>query len=284
VQKNYNMILQHMKSTYTDFIMQTLHEASKIAFHYFGKIGIIQTKENDNNQVLTQADIEIGKFIVGRIQKTFPEHNIIDEEAGIIDKKSEFTWVVDPIDGTSNFAAGDPAYGIMIGLLKEHVPIAGGVIVPSFKELAIAEKGRGAFVNEKQVRVTKESKLLSSLVAYAIDGHQENPEITEEECKILARIVLGIRNLRASGSVLNGIYVAKGIYGGYLNRTAKIWDAVAENIIIEEAGGVYTDFFGKPVDYSRPLTRAKQNFTWCAASPTLHKQLQNIIHAKIQET
>ena len=72
--------------------------------------------------------------------------------------------------------------------------------------------------------------------------------------------------------------VAKGKFGGYLNRTSKIWDNVAQQILIEEAGGVYSDFFGKPIDYTNPLTRANDNFTVCAAPPALHKQLQDIIH------
>jgi myo-inositol-1(or 4)-monophosphatase len=72
--------------------------------------------------------------------------------------------------------------------------------------------------------------------------------------------------------------IAEGKYGGLLNRTSKIWDNVAQQIIVEEAGGLYTDFFGNPMDYSNPLTKDKTNFTFCAAAPELHKQLQTIIH------
>ena len=80
-----------------------------------------------------------------------------------------------------------------------------------------------------------------------------------------------------SGSCYDVAMVARGCYGAYLNQTSKIWDNVAAQIIIEEAGGVYTDFYGNPINYSNPITKAKDNFTFCAASPKIHRQLQTII-------
>ena len=267
-----------MENTYTNFITHVLQEASIIALSHFGKVSGT-TKEGDNNQVLTQTDLAIGQYIISKIKEVYPDHNIIDEEAGVIDNKSEYTWIIDPIDGTSNFASGVPLYGIMIGLLEEATPIAGGFALPAFDEIYTAEKGKGAQCNGKEIRVTRETKLLSSLVAYQIDGHQEDPQITKDECTLLSEILLNIRNVRNGGSCFDAAMVAKGKYGAYLNRTSKIWDNVPEQIVIEEAGGIYTDFFGKPMDYSHPLTNTEDNFTFCAGSPALHRQLQEIIHA-----
>ena len=262
---------------YQDFITSVLKEASEIANEKFGKVsGML--KDGDSNQVLTEADIAIGKYIIEAIKREFPAYNIIDEEAGVIDSGSEFTWVVDPIDGTSNFASGVPTYGIMIGLLQKEIPIAGGIALPYFKEIYLAEKGKGAYCNDKKIAVSSEVNLLNMLVAYGMDGYQENPAITHEETKLLGEIILAIRNYRTSNSVFDVLYTAKGSYGGVLNRTSKIWDNVAPHIIIEEAGGLYTDFFGKPMDYSNPLTKVTENYTFCAASPVLHEQLQKIIH------
>ncbi len=261
---------------YQQFIQSSLQNVSDIANAQFGKV-TNTTKAGDNNQVLTQTDLEIGKTLIQEIETVYPDHNIIDEEAGVIDKKSDFTWVVDPIDGTSNFANGVPTYGVMIGLLEKNVPIAGGIALPAFQQIITAEKGAGTLLNGQKISVTSESSLLKTLVSYGIDGHQENPQLTFDETKILAQIVLNIRNLRSSNSVFDIIMVAQGKYGAMLNRTSKIWDNVAQHIIIEEAGGVYTDFFGQAIDYSNPLTKTEQNFTFCAASPTLHKKLQEII-------
>lgn len=261
---------------YKKFIEEALEEASEIAKKSFGEV-TGTTKEGDNNQVLTETDLLIGKALIGKIQKLYPEHNIIDEEAGVIDKKSEFTWVIDPIDGTSNFVSGIPLYGIMLGLLKDNEPIAGGLALPSFNEIYIAENGEGAYCNGEKISLTKETNLKNSLVAYGIDGHQEKPEFTREECRLLAEIILNIRNLRTSNSVFDVAMVAKGNYGAFLNRTSKIWDNVAQQIIIEEAGGIYTDFFGKKIDYSNALEKANSNFTFLAASPALHSRLLEII-------
>jgi len=263
---------------YSIFIKDKLLEASKIANDNFGKVsGTV--KPDDNNQVLTSTDIEIGKYLVNAVKQEFQSHNIIDEEAGVVDNQSEYTWVIDPIDGTSNFANGLPMYGITIGLLKNANSIAGGIMLPAFNELYIAEKDKGAFLNGEKISVSSENTLLNCLVAYGIDGHQENPELTMDETKILASIVLNIRNLRTSNSVFDVAMVAKGRYAAFLNKTSKIWDNVAQQIIIEEAGGVYTDFYGKPMDYSKPLEKVTKNFTFCASTLVLHKSLQEIIHA-----
>lgn len=268
---------------YKNFLKQTLNQASIIALKDFGKVSAT-IKGKDYNQVVTQADLEIGNFIISQIKKTFPDYNIIDEEAGVIDNHSDFTWVIDPIDGTSNYAAGLSTYCIMIGLLENNLPIVGGISLPAFKEIYLAEKGRGAFCNDQKIQVTHESKLINALVAYPIDSNQNNPQATKAEASLFGEIILRIRNFRVDGSCYDGLLVAKGIYGGWLSQTSKIWDNVAPQLIIEEAGGIYTDFFGKAIDYTDPLTKTKDNFTVCAAAPILHQQLQKIIHEFSHET
>src|SRR4030042_3298830 len=262
---------------YLKFISSTLEEASKIANKYYGKV-TSTVKPEDSNQVLTEADLAIGKFIVSRVREKYPKHNVIDEEAGVIDNNSEYTWVIDPIDGTSNFAKGVPLFGIILGLLYKDQPFAGGVALPFFSEIYLAEKGRGAFCNGETIQVSREDKLINCLVGYGIDGHQENPELTRKEAKLLGEIVLNIRNLRSSGSVFDGMMVAKGKFGAYHHRNTNIWDVVGLQIIIEEAGGVFTDFYGDPIDYSNYLKRFNDHYPFCTAPPILHKQLQKTIH------
>lgn len=262
---------------YSKFIKKVLTETSKIANKNFQKNCKSITKKEDNNQVLTKTDLKIGQYIIKEISKYYPNFNIIDEEAGVIDKNSDFTWVIDPIDGTSNFASGVPTYGTIIGLLNKNTPIAGGISLPFFNEILTAQKNHGTFCNGKKIYVTKETKLLSSLVAFTTDSHRENPKFTFDEHQILAKITLETRNMRNSGSTFDCVTVAKGKYGAYLNQTSKIWDNIGQHIIIEEAGGLYTDFFGKPMDYSNPLSKANKNFTYCCGAPQIHSQLQKII-------
>lgn len=263
---------------YSSFIQSVLEASAEIANKKFGKVTGV-TKAGDTTQVLTETDLAIGKLIIERIKKEYPDYNIIDEEAGVVDNGSEFTWVIDPIDGTSNFASGVPTYGIMIGLLQKDKPIAGGFIIPPTNEIYFAERGKGTLLNGKRVCVTKEEKLSNCLVAYGIDGHIDRPEDTRNQMKTLGEIILHIRNLRGSGSEPIDVgWVASGKYGARLNQCGKIWDVVAPQIIVEEAGGIYTDFWGKPLDYTSPLTKVGQTFSCCTASPILHRQLQAIIH------
>ncbi len=261
---------------FNNFILKSLGQASDIARKRFGQVaGTI--KDGDYNQVLTETDLEIGNLLTGNIQRTYPGFNIIDEEAGVINNNSNYTWVVDPVDGTSNFAHGSPLYGIMLGLMKDFTPVAGGIALPFFSDIYIAEKGQGAFCNSQRINVIKEKDLNNVLVGYGIDGHRENPGFTRKECSLLAEIILGIRNLRVSNSVFDTVMVARGSYGAFLNRTSKIWDNVAQQVIIEEAGGLYTDFFGQVTDYSGGLSGPLENFTFLAAAPSVHSQLLKII-------
>ncbi|HEX3082469.1 MAG TPA: inositol monophosphatase family protein, partial [Candidatus Saccharimonadia bacterium] len=181
-------------------------------------------------------------------------------------------------DGTSNFANAVPTYGVMMGLLEGDKPIAGGIALPSFNEVYVGAPGHGATCNGDPIHVSTETQLLSSLVVYEIDGHQEQPDLTYSEANIIARIVLGIRNLRSSNSAFDAALIARGAYGAGMNQTSKIWDNVAQQAVIEAAGGTYTDFWGKPIDYSKPLTKAEANFTGCYGAPALHRAIQQIVH------
>lgn len=266
---------------YRIFLIEQLKLAAVTANKFFGKVSS-SVKPDDSNQVLTEADIQIGEQLVEAVQKVYPDHNIIDEEAGVIDKGSRYTWVIDPIDGTSNFAAASPDYGIMIGLLEETTPIAGGIVTPAHNKLYVAIKGKGATCNGRRIHVTRETELLNTLVSYGIDGHQEAPEFTVKECRVLADIVLAIRNMRNSGSeAIDPMYVAEGRYGGRVNLSSKIWDNVAPQIIAEEAGALWTDVNGDPIDYTDPTHKLDQNFNFCVASPVLHRQLIKIIDGRL---
>ena len=275
------VIILSVEVLFSEFIERSLQVASRMARDSFGKVSVT-TKPEDNNQVLTQADIDIGAMLVSAVQEQFPEHNIIDEEAGTVDKNSRYTWVIDPIDGTSNFANGVPTYAVMMGLLDGTVPVAGGIALPSFGQTYVAAKGKGAYCNGISVHVTAENKLSNALVAYGIDGYQEDPKITYDETAALADIVLAIRNLRGSNSAYDLALVADGRYGACIIKTGKIWDTVATQIVIEEAGGVFTDYDGRAIDYSRPLSRIGDNFSLCAGAPPLHAQLQAIIHKDLK--
>ncbi len=265
-----------LNKSYIDFLNTTLKKASVIANNYFGKT---TTKLKADNSVVTEADIEVGKYIIQEVEKFYPDYNIINEETGGTDKNSQFTFVIDPIDGTSNFSVGLPQYGIMVGLLKGDKPIAGGISIPFYKQIYLAEKGKGTTCNGKKVAVSKEKELSKVLIAYGFSPKAVHLSQAKAYANYLVKLITQVRNLRSSNSAYDCVQAAQGKYGIYINTAGKIWDNIAPHILIEEAGGIYTDFYGKPMDYSNPLAKLSKEYPVCSGAPILHQKIQKIINS-----
>lgn len=240
-----------------------------------GRIARISIKQDQSN-VVTQADLDSEKNIISIIEKDFPEHSIIAEETGFRNKKSEHIWVVDPLDGTSNFASRIPSFGISIGVLKNFKPIIGGIYLPFYNALYFAEKGKGAYLNNKKISVTGERNLKNVLLHYGAD-FSENEALIEFEVKIMKNLVSHVRNLRTVNSIVDLGYVADGRLGGYIHQDTKIWDLAAVSLIIEEANGIVTDIDGRTLNFEVNESNYSRNFPVVAASKTLHSQLLQLI-------
>lgn len=196
----------------------------------------------------TDADISSEEIILGTLQKNFPSHNFVSEEAGKILNDSEYTWYVDPLDGTIPFSSGMPSFGISVGLVKGNTPILGVVNLPELKSLYWAEKGRGAYLDGKMVKVSREGDLLKCVIGveYAYVGMR-----VKEAKKLLIPIIDKVRYTPALGSTVVGTsYVASGVMDAYIH-TAHPWDFCATAVIVTEAGGKVTDFKGKPLNWSK---------------------------------
>lgn len=141
-----------MKST----VIKAAKEAGKVLMKNYGKIKNIKTKEK--NSYVTNIDLESEKTIFSIIRKKFPEHNIISEESGSLNKKSEYTWYIDPLDGTHNYINNIPIFGVSIALAQNKIVKYGAICLPYFNEFYIAEKGKGAFLNGKRIKVSNKKK------------------------------------------------------------------------------------------------------------------------------
>ena len=137
-----------MKST----AIRAAKEAAKIIVANFNKIKHISKK--GEGDYFTNVDILAEEKIISIIQRRFPKHNILSEEAGLIDKNSEFTWLVDPLDGTHNYMHGLPLFGVSVGLEHKKKIIMGVIYLPMLDELFVAERGKGAFLNGKRIKVS----------------------------------------------------------------------------------------------------------------------------------
>ena len=133
-----------------DFLKSTLLGAGEILRNGFGTALTIETKQDQSN-VVTESDFKSEEYIRNAIRTTYPQHNILGEEHGYEDHGSEYTWIIDPLDGTSNFAAAIPWFGVLIALLKDNQPVLAGAYLPMTDEVYLAEKGKGATKNGKPI-------------------------------------------------------------------------------------------------------------------------------------
>ncbi len=201
--------------------------------------------------LVTEADRASEQLIVERLKSAFPHHGIYGEEGTRDRLDAEFRWYVDPLDGTTNFAHGFPAFCVILGL--EHRPlglgadvdgeiVAGVIYDPLRDEMFTAEKGRGAWMNGRQMKVSKTAKLAESLTATGFPSHKrhENPNI-----HFYQQITLRSHGVRRAGSAgLDLAYVACGRLDGFWEFKLNPWDTSAGVLMVKEAGGTLTHFDG----------------------------------------
>lgn len=261
-------------------IRKALLEAGKILLENFGKLTEYTVKESQSS-IVTKTDIESEKKIIEIILEKFPDHNTLGEETGFQSRSSEFTWVIDPLDGTSNFAAEIPWFGVIICLLKNNIPFMTGCFLPVQNEIYFAEKGKGATRNGEKIKVSGETELKNILAAYSLD-YSDEPGKTEREAKLIQQVVSRIRNLRSTNCLIDFCYTADGKLGACMNQTTKIWDIAGPGLIIEEAGGIVTDMQGNQFDFSLNADNYDRNFTIVGSNKVLHSELIKILNNGVQ--
>jgi len=217
---------------------------------YFNGAFEISHKEGVNNLV-TEADHAAERAIIGVIQAAFPDHFILSEETGEIITTSEYKWIIDPIDGTVNFANGIPICCVSVGLEKDGEIIMGAVYNPIMHEFYFAEKGKGAFLNDKKISVSKKTKVIESCLVtgfpYTYLDMENGP------LDVFARLVRrGIPVRRLGSAAIDLCWVAAGRFDGYYEHKLNAWDSAAGFLLVEEAGGKVTDFKGSQYSPYQP--------------------------------
>jgi len=258
---------------------QTLLSALKISgeelLKYFGKTIDFKIKESQSS-IVTKADLKSDSLIIKLITERFPSHNIISEESGYIDKHSKYTWVIDPLDGTSNFVSALPWFGVLIALFENNTPIMGGAYLPTQDILYFAGKGKGAFKNGKSFTMEKNNELKNSLFSFSVD-FTDNEIILNESINIYKNLVKAARNIRSTNSLVDFLYVAEGKFGGCINLFTKIWDISGLGLIISEAGGVMKDINGNDIQFSLDENVVEKNFAVIAGSENIIRELRKLV-------
>lgn len=202
----------------------------------------ISNKEGVNNLV-TEADHASEKAIINIIKSKFPNHQILAEETGEIKQDSTYKWIIDPIDGTVNFAHGIPLNCVSIGIEKEGDMILAAVYNPHLNELFFAEKGRGATLNDKPIRVSEETQTVKACLVTGFPYTYIN--MPNGPLEIFERFIRkGVPVRRLGSAAIDLCWVACGRFDGFYEHKLEPWDSAAGYLIVEEAGGKVTDLQG----------------------------------------
>jgi myo-inositol-1(or 4)-monophosphatase len=220
-------------------------EAGKFLKESVGKVLEVESKFGQETNLVTQIDKKAEEIIINKIRGKYPDHDFLAEESGSHNKQSEYRWVIDPLDGTLNFTHGVPLYCVSIAVEVRGEVVAGVVYEPNLDELFTAEKGKGAFLNKKPIRVSRVDTLIQSMMVtgfpYTI---RDNPENAVQHFVNLLMKAQGIRRLGSAAVDL--CYVACGRFDGFWEVSLNPWDMAAGVLLVQEAGGRFTDFHGKP--------------------------------------
>jgi myo-inositol-1(or 4)-monophosphatase len=240
------------------------YAGAKILNHYFGNLTFVQKK--GPSDLVTQADIESEKQIIDVLRYRFPDHRILGEESGLSSAgQADWLWVIDPLDGTTNFAHQLPFFSISIAFALNGEVVVGVVLNPVSGELFCSVKGKGATLNGQRIQVTHEEKISECLLVtgFPYDKEKEiQPLMTRfENCLKAAR---GIRRL--GSAALDLCFVACGRFDGFWEENLKPWDTAAGMIIAREAGAKVTDFSG--ADYKMDMNEI------LATNGLIHKDME----------
>ena len=217
--------------------------AGRIQQERADNIGEIQYKGEIN--LVTEVDLLCEKEIIGRIQKAFPGHAFLAEESGATEGDADHLWVIDPLDGTVNYAHGYPCYCVSIGYQRKGEVVVGVVYNPCLDELFVAERGQGATLNGQPIAVSTTTELKQSLLAtgFAYDIN----ESTDNNLDHFQNFIKACQAIRRPGSAAMDLcYTAMGRFEGFWELKLHPWDYAAGWLMIEEAGGTVTRFDGSP--------------------------------------
>ncbi len=256
-------------------VKKCLKEASTILMSKFGKEIEEELKENQSS-IVTEMDVAAERKIEHIISTKYPNHSIIGEETGAVMTGSEYTWVIDPIDGTSNYAAGLPWFGTLLAVLQHDIPYAAGAYLPYYDLMYYAEIGKGATCNGETIQVTRERSLKNVLFSYATD-YSVNLEKTKYETDLLFEVIQNVRNVRATNCLIDFCYVADGRFGGNINHSTKIWDIVAPYLIIKEAGGIMTELDGSDIEFDLNIDNYLRNYAVIACASHLFEPIMGMV-------
>jgi len=215
-------------SSNLNIMIKAAEKASKSVIRDFGEIEKLQVSKKGPRDFVTKTDKHVEKILIEELSKTKKNYSFLSEEIGRINNKDkENIWIIDPIDGTTNYLHGIPHFAISIALQSDSKIVSGLIFDPIKDEMYYSEKNKGAFLNNQRLRVSKKSSLDDCLFSSNHEG-----------------VKFSNLNMRYSGSAaLDLAYVASGRLDGYFHNKINLWDVAAGALMVEEAGGIVNDLY-----------------------------------------
>ncbi|MBU4360649.1 inositol monophosphatase [Patescibacteria group bacterium] len=256
---------------YKEFAIKIVKKAGQELLKYFSRIDKMKVSKKSKHEIVTPADLVVNKIIMSAIKKQFPTHGILSEETGFYQKGADYLWVIDPLDGTTNFSIGNHFFNVSIALIYKNEIILGVILAPFFKQLFVAEKNKGVYLNNIKIKVSNSKKSINSMIdfGYTYKDDKSNQKMAYAHAQFLFKFEHA-HNLGAAALEL--AWVALGRLEAYVLPHTKPWDIAAGVLMIKEAGGKVTDFKNKEYKFT---TNEKGNLI--ASNGKIHKELVEIL-------
>ena len=239
-------------------------EAGEVQLKYFRSSHLnIRAKFNDSD-IVTEADKASEQVIINNINRTYPQHAILSEEMGGNAIESDYRWIIDPLDGTTNFSNGLPLFSVSIAVEYRGEVIVGVVYAPYLDEMFHAVKGGGAWLNGKPIAPSGKESLSHSVVTTGFPVDKDTT--TDNNLDNVSRVLPRVRGMRRLGSAaIDLCYVAAGFLDGYWEMNLHTWDVAAGQLVVQEAGACYSHF------------RTDRNISVVAATPLIFETLYSLL-------
>ncbi len=251
--------------------IEAARAAGEFLLESVGKVRNIERKKGEERNLVSEIDRGSEKKIIDAIRQKYPSHTILAEESGGSAASSEYKWVIDPLDGTTNFLHGVPIFSVTIAVERNGEVVAGVVYDPNLREMFTAEKGSGAFLNGERMRVSSAPSLIKSLLVTGFPYDiAENPEHAAQHFVNFLMEAQGIRRLGSAAMDLS--YVAAGRFDGFWEVHLNPWDMAAGMLFVREAGGKVTDFHGNDSTIYTPQVLASNGIIHPAMLDVLKRQ------------
>ncbi len=245
--------------------IEAAKEAGNLLIDNLEKVKEVSFK--DKNDIVTEIDVKSEKIIIDKIKESFPDHTILSEESGFDDKNSEYIWVIDPLDGTINYYHGGAPFRVGICLLKNKESIISAVYNPIKDEMYFAEKGKGATVNGKRIKVNDNNNFKYSSVMTHLSSKKDARTKTMSKLDKVFENALHVRFYGCGLAALT--YIASGKFDVFFNIKTSQWDILPGALLVEEAGGKVTDIEGNKITF--------ESTSILATNGKVHDKILNIL-------